>query len=335
MNFLSNISNEIKAKMVIAINLFLIFALMTVSVYAWFASQTDNRVDAYEIQIGANSDLELSFDGKQWAGSLDLSDLKNAIGNSVLDSIKLIDVTSDGNDFRIPQLILKENYAEVNESGSWSTAKANQDYLEFTLQMRSRDKLSVYLSSTSMATPASAVLTGADCGNPTSYATGSNTFSRDCVAGALRVSYENIDDERQIWITNPEFHLNNRIGSAEYTMDTNANATAYANGSATGEVGKDFYWNNPKVHYYYRGNVLSIFDADKTLYTLPDSVTAEPAGTSTKLAVLDGTVDESGYYYSSTTFRIWIEGCDTEARRALVSGKFNLSLILDTYDVIE
>ena len=332
---MKNLREKLNDKTIIAINLFLIFVLMTVSVYAWFASQTDNRVDAYEIQIAANSDLELSFDGNKWAGSLNLSDLKNAVGSSVLDSVKLVDVTSDGNVFRIPQLILKENYAEVNTSGSWITARANRDYIEFNLQMRSRDKLSVYLSSASMATPASAVLTGADCGNPTSYATGSNTFSRDCVVGGLRISFENVDGDRQIWITNPELHLNNKIGSDEYSMDTNAGATSYANGSATEELGKDFFWNNPKVHYYYNGDVLSTYNADKTFYALPESVTEEPAGNATKLAVLDGTADANGYYYSKTTFRIWLEGCDTETRRALVSGKFNLSLVLDAYDIIE
>lgn len=329
---MKKISSKTKAKMIIVINLFLIFSLMTVSVYAWFASQTDNHVDAYDIKIGANSDLELSLDGEKWAGSLDLSDLKNAYGASIIENLKMVNVTSDGTTFRIPQLIKKENYAEVNTSGAWGTAKPNQDYLEFTLKMRSKDKLSVYLSPKSQAAPASSVLTGADCGNPSTYATGSNTFSRDCIVGALRVSYENSVGTKQIWITNPEFHLNNKIGSTDYTMDTNAGETSYTNGSATGKSGEDFFWNDPKTHYYYNGNVLTVFEAQNTIYTLPDTETPDPSEiTSTKLAVLDGTADENGYYYGETTFRIWIEGCDTEARRALVDGKFNLSLILDTF----
>lgn len=334
---MKKISNKSKAKITIIINLFLVFALMNVSVYAWFASQTENRVDAYDIQVGANSDLELSLDGNKWAGSLDLSDKKNALGSSIIDNLKLIDVTSDGDTFSIPELIQKENYAEVNTNAyaSWTPAQVNQDYLEFDLKMRSKSKMSVYLSSKSGASPASAVVTGENCGNPSTYATGSNTFSRDCIVGALRVSFENADKQRYIWITNPEYHLNNLIGSPDYTMDANAGATAYPNGSETGALGHDFFWNNPKVHYYYAGNVLSTFDSNYTLSKLPDTSTNNPSEiTSTKLAILDGEPDENGYYQKTTTFRVWIEGCDTEARRALVSGKFNLALILDTFELV-
>lgn len=331
---MKKISSKIESKKIIIINLFLIFALMTISVYAWFASQTDNRVDAYDIQVGANSDLELSFDGKKWAGSLDLSDLENALGSSILESIKLIDVTSDGSNFRIPQLIKKDNYAEVNTAADWTPARVNQDYIEFSLKMRAKNKMSVYLSSKSQATPASSVVIGENCGNPSTYATGSNTFSRDCIVGALRVSFDNFDGTKHIWITNPEYHLNNKIGSDVFTMDTNAGATTYLNGSMAGELGQDFYWNNPKAHYYYAGNNLTIFDDNRTISTLPNTATNDPSGIiSTKLAVLDGEPDENGYYNGETIFRVWIEGCDTEARRALLSGKFNLSLILDTFSV--
>lgn len=331
---MKQINRKTKTKMIIVVNLFLIFALMTVSVYAWFASQVDNRVDAYDIQVESDNALELSFDEEMWSGSLNLADLKNADGESVLDTMKFVEVTGNGSAFNIPQLTQKTNYALVNTAVKWDPAVPNQDYLEFTVYMRSKDKLSVYLSSDSKASPASSVVKGADCGNPSSYASGANTFSKDCIVGALRVSYNNTANSKFIWITNPEFHLNNTIGSSDYTMDTNAGSTTYANGSSTHAEGSNFYWNNPKTHYYYNSSrALTTYTSGNTLSALPDTVSTAPAVTTTKLAELTGTVDANGYYYGETTFRIWIEGCDTEARRALVDGKFNLSMVLDSFPI--
>ena len=118
--------------------------------------------------------------------------------------MKLVEVTGNGTSFRIPQLTQKNNYAIPNTSGTWTTATANEDYLDFTVYMRSKDRLDVYLSSASAATPASSVVSGANCGNPSNYASGDDSFSKDCVVGALRVAYLNNSSVRYVWITNPE-----------------------------------------------------------------------------------------------------------------------------------
>lgn len=317
-----------KKKLLIAVNLFLIFTLMTVSVYAWFASQVDNRVDAYEIQVESDNALELSFDKVTWGGTLNLADYKSG-GNLVLDTMKFVEVTSDGETFRIPQLTQKNNYAEVNTSGDWTDAMANKDYLEFTVHMRSKDALDVYLSSDSKAAPASSVVTGADCGNPSSYASGDNAFSKDCVVGALRVSYLDSSNTRRIWITNPNFHLENTVGSSDYSMKTDATDSAYTDLTE----GTPFEWNNPYHHYYYNTSNALVEQTTDVIVALPDTISSVPTETSTKLTSLSGTKDANDYYNASVTFRVWIEGCDTEARRALVDGKFNLSLVFDTFGI--
>lgn len=328
---MKQIKTTSKSKYMIMLNLFLILALMTASVYAWFASQVDNHVDAYEITVESDNALELSFDGVTWGGSLNLADYK-VNGTSVMSSLKMVEVTSDGNTFRIPQLTQKTNYALVNTSAQFSNAVANQSYLDFTVQLRSKDKLSVYLSSESKAEPVtpSDKLTGETCGNPSTYASGANAFSKDCIVGALRVGYTDNSGTNQIWITNPEFHLNNKIGSADYSMTINANAT-YSDGSSNSTEGYDFYWNDPKVHYYYNGKVCT--KNTSAITEIPDSVNGQPTGTKTLIAQLSGTPNEKGYFTDSVTFRVWIEGCDTEARRALVGGQFNLSLVFDTFGI--
>lgn len=319
---------KISKKLVIIINLFLITALMTVSVYAWFASMVENRVDVYEITVESDNALELSFDGESWGGSLNLANYKDSNGDSVMEKIKFVEVDGDGTNFRIPQLTQKTNYAEVNTSADWSTAYANQDYLEFTVLMRSKDKMNVYLSSESVAKAVSSVLTGEGCGNPSTYSTGANSFSKDCIVGALRVSYENAAGTNYIWITNPEFHLNNKVGSPDYSMDAEATFGKYSDG--TGAEGNDFYWNDPYKHYYYINQTKTTFA--NTLYELPESVNSKP-GDSTLVGNLTTTQDSNGYYTDSVTFKVWVEGCDTEARRALVDGIFNLSLVFDTFGV--
>ena len=151
LNFIKN------KKFIIIINLFLITTLMTVSVYSWFASMVDNRVDAYEIQVESDDSLELSFTGEDgtWAGTLNLADLMlDGTSTSVLDSMKFVEVTGNGETFYSPQLIQKNNYAVVNPSGDWPLSVANQDYLKFTVKMRSKEQLNVYLSSSSNASPA-------------------------------------------------------------------------------------------------------------------------------------------------------------------------------------
>lgn len=322
---MKRISIRSNRKFIIIVNLFLILTLMVVSVYSWFASHLDNRVDAYDITVESDNALELSFDGVVWGGSLNLADLKSADGSTkVLDSMRFIEVTGDGETFRIPQLTQKNNYAEVNADGTWFTAKPNEDYLEFTVHMRSKDKLNVYLSSASFASPIASVITGASCENSSSYSTGADAFSKDLIVGALRVSFENSANNRYIWIPKPQYHLNNKVGSSSYSMDTNAAEASYSDG--TGALGEDFYWNNPYKHYYYNDTDNTTTDYSNTLTSLTQDETD-----STLLASLNTQVGD--YYTDTVTFRIWVEGCDTEARRALMDGRFNLSLVFDSYGI--
>lgn len=320
-------------KFIIAINLFLIAILMVVAVYAWFASHADNRVDAYDIQVESDSALEMSFDGKTWGGTLNLADYKISDAN-VLESMKFVEVTGDGTNFQIPKLIQKQNYAEVNTEIEWDDAKANEDYLQFTLYLRSKEKLDVYLSSESKASPASAVVTGEGCGNPSTYASGEDTFSKDCIVGSLRVAVKDDSDvQKFIWITNPNFHLNNTIGSNTYSMTTDAESGDFT----TDSTGVNFYWNDPYTHYYYDSarTRTTASTSDVIAGNLPDTITNGPNddNAKTKIASLKKTTEGGEFFTSQATVTIWIEGCDTESRRALVDGKFNLSLVLDAFSV--
>lgn len=322
-----------KNRYLISVNLFLIAILMVVAVYAWFASNANNRVDAYDVQVQSDSTLQLSFDGSTWSSKLDLANLnKEGTETSVLDTMKFIAVTGDGDNFYIPQLQQKQTYAIVKETG-WSNAKPNEDYLKFTVHMRSKDAINVYLSSDSYAAASSEVVKGENCGNPSTYATGSETFSKDCIVGALRVAgFDNSGSKKFVWIPEPKYHLNNPIGTDNFTMDTNAGESSYTQGDDS--VNGNFKWNNPYEHWYYdkSGETYTLTKmTDNVLTSLPDTVQSVPVDGKTLVASLKGTKDANDYYNAQATFVVWVEGCDTEARRALVDGKFKLSLVLDAF----
>lgn len=328
---MKNIKAKSSKKPIIIVNLVLITVLMVVAVYAWFAVNADNHVKMYDIEVHSDNPLQLSFDGTTWSEGLNLNDF--AInGKKVLENMKFIEVTGDGSKFNIPTLIQHDNYAlpDTSTSSVWKVAAANEDYLDFTVHMRSQDPLDVYFSSASFAEPSSSVVIGADCGNKSSY----GDFSKDCIVGALRVAAYKDTDRKFIWITNPEYHLDNVKGSSSYAMEVDKTASTV---SAT-----NFTWNNPYTHFYYEvsGTTKTAKSLSSTLANsqvfagnLPNTESAKPADTRTLLGTLDGTKNADGYYEDTVTFRVWIEGCDTEARRALVNGKFNLTIMLDSFAI--
>lgn len=344
-------------KTIIIINLLLILALMTGSVYSWFAVNVENRVDVYEIEVEADNALELSFTGDEnsWSNSLNLSDFKNSDGESVLTKLNFGEITGDGTTFQVPTLSQYGNYALVDKNADWSGATANVDYLKFTVHLRSQDPLYVFLSSDSAATPATDNYTGADTERPAacSFATDEKKFSKDCIVGALRVGFDDVDGKdgelnklNNIWITNPKLHLTNTIGSDDYSMDFDAVSTAYSDGpydeippNPTDILDKNYKWNDPYTHYYYDSSKnlqKAVADVD-VITELPDTVTQSPYDDQGNprgilLAKLDdeNCIVSEGYYTDTVEFTIWLEGCDTEARRALVGGKFKLSLAFDS-----
>lgn len=319
-----------KTKYLIIVNLLLILSLMTASVYAWFSVNVDNNVNAYEIEVESDNSLELSFttgDNAAWANSLNLNNLTDSNNQKVMETMKFVEITGDGTSFLIPQLEQKGNYVNLDKTKEWTPAQMNKDYLQFTVYMRSKEALSVYLSSDSAANPCSSTYVGADSGNKS----GNGDFSKDCVVGALRVAYQGTGLSKYVWIPKPEFHLDNLKGSETYNMVTNATSTSYSDG--TGAVNEAYEWNNPYEHYYYNSSK-TFSKASETglnlVTSLPKTETPDNAGSSL-LATLTKANANDEYYTGSATFTVWVEGCDTEARRALVGGKLNLSLVLDSF----
>lgn len=312
---LKTIKEKHTHKLMIVVNIVLICVLMVVAVYAWFASNANNNIKAYDITVETDNNLEVSFDNASWSSGLDLNNYV-LDGKNVMENMKFVNVTSDGiTSFKVPQLTQYANYADITTSGTLNDATANKDYLSFTVYMRSKDKLDVYFGSGSNATPVADTVTGTACGNKSDY----GDFSKDCVVGAARLSAVSETTENFVWIPAPQYYLENNKGLNTYTMHTNATKNAYTT---------DFGWSDSFTHYYYNGSVQTL-DSAKTITTIPDTLNSKPTSTTTKLASLTQNGD---YFTGQITFKIWIEGCDTEARRALAGGKFNMNVNLDSFN---
>lgn len=320
-----------RTKKLIVINSVLLAVLVVGFVYAWFAINYNSKVDTDDVEVVADSALEISLDGNNWSSYLYLND------TNILQNLDFRDITGVGDgSFLRPTLTQMAGFATVGEGANWSTPQATDgtqtadntaDYIKFDLYMRSADKLNVYLGSASSVTPVSTKLLDIQSSEATLYNKSSyGSFSKDLVAGAVRVSATDSSHSRLFtWIPCPNIYLDTKYDEAisSYNIITNASSTGtYTAG------------NSPYEHYYYNStHTLSTLDAstaaDKLLTSLQD--TTSTAVSSQKLASLTDK-DANGYYSDQVTVYIWLEGCDNEARRAFAGGKFSVSLSLDAQD---
>jgi hypothetical protein len=190
-------------------------------------------------------------------------------------------------------------------------------------------------------------------------------FSTDAIVGAVRVAFINyvdnhesgstVTEEQQssyadtpalIWIPRPDLYLNNNPTNAQTTrekeisgwgLNTNVGSTDTFNLVSDSQTNPSY---STYIHQYY-----NIFEKNVahgiTTYTgavaskLDTSVSGANKvtfGTSRDLVTLTHINDTNNdnepddqYYYGKVRVRIWIEGTDSEARRALAGGKFSVS----------
>lgn len=342
-----------KTKKLIIANSLLLTFLAVGFAYAWFAANYRSSVDSDQVEVIADSALEISFTGEDgtWKNYLNLADSNSGITWSNLE-FKDITGSGDGTFFR-PTLSQFDGYAQVDTDTPLTTLDAssiNKDYIKFDLYMRSTDKLNVYLGDGSQVQPLAADgrtnnnligpyadATAQDLYHKSSY----GDFSKDIVAGAVRVSasnptYDTSIDHIFTWIPRPNIYLD---------LATNAALPAdktYKELLKTDASSSDTYTNgNPYVHTYYASagatNTTDL-ESDKTV---TGDIVKNSSGTGSfdtnkaklKLSTL-AVPKGNNYYQEKVTIYIWLEGCDNEARRAFVGGKFKVSLGLTAEDYI-
>lgn len=310
-----------KTKKLIVANSILLTFLVIGFVYSWFASNYGNQVDGDRVEIITDSALEISLNGTDWSSYLDLA---NSPGHIDMANLKFKDISGSGaGSFIRPALNQMNGYAEVNtdSSSEWSTPTANTDYIKFDLYMRSYDPLDVYLGNGSSVTPVTDYAhllnissTDAVLYNKSSY----GSFSKDLVAGAVRVSAVKETSHLFTWIPCPNIFLNASPTQAITTYDISIDKTTGSSFTHTYLDSDITTKANTEV------NLNAALTATGTLDGLPDT---------THLATLNST-KVGDFYQDMVTVYIWLEGCDNEARRAFVGGKFNVKLSLSATDIV-
>lgn len=319
-------SKRIK-KLIIA-NVVLLGLLVAGFTYAWFATSYGNVVDADQVQVIADSALELSFDNSNWSTYLKLD----------TTGLEFTDITGSGDSkgdenangaFWKPSLSQMGGYAEVTsgEADVWKTPVANKDYIKFDLYMRSAEKYDVYLGKGASVTPVSRQLIGLAENDSTNNKSAFGKFSKDLVAGAVRVSAvadanSSTHSHLFTWIPCPNIYL--PFGPSEEITEYSGLRTDFAkNETVTGNI------IHPFKHFYYptkKAAEMTELPADKLVTNTITETTQK------KLASLTKASDSDTYYTGKVTVYIWLEGCDNEARRAFVDGKFTVKLLISAQD---
>lgn len=306
---------SIKKNKLIVANSILLVLLVFGFAFAWFAVNYSNTVDCDQVEIVADSALEISFTGADgsWKNYLNLNDSNSGVD---FDTLEFRDITGSGDGtFWKPALNQGSGFASVISTDEWLLPTANKEYIKFDLYMRSADPLTVSLGDGASVTPVNSPLLGANAGNKSSY----GNFSKDIVAGAVRVSATHDTNGRIFtWIPRPNIYL---------AADPEAEITSYniiTNAAAAGTFSVGI---SPYEHWYYpsKGSVM----AQLTTNVITGDITTVNQQRLVNLTTKDAA---TGYYQDKITVYVWLEGCDNEARRAFVGGNFKLSFALSSAD---
>ena len=306
--------NSNKKKLIIANTCLLLFLIIG-CVFAWFATNYNNQVDVNQVEVVVDNALELSLDNEHWKSNINLA--SDDATNDWFSTIKFTDITGSGDGtFYRPVLTQGDNGATVNTNENFGTPIHNEidgDYVKLTLYMRSKDPLNVKLGDGSSLEPLDISLTGSGVTNPSS-GSGTTMFSRDIIVGGMRISAVNGSEHLFTWIPRPDIYVDTTGNIAYENIKLNQTNNA-----------------NALTHFYLNGNKVSTPVALDSTKTLTGDITKDNEKV---IATLTGSTNEYGYYTDSVDICIWLEGCDNEARRAFVGGKFKLYLNLISEDAV-
>lgn len=344
------ISKSTKKTLLMVVNVVLIVALLAISTYAWFFRNLADNVDSELIQFTAGLTLEVNLENNE--ETYGYSKTINGFSSSALSK----EITGDGvqSHFLYPKLATDEQsslyYPDTTGATGWSdysTMVAQSDYIYQRLYFRSSIPVDIYLANGSYVKSVSET-TGKPLMSTTKANLDSdrvvtvpdalgNYYSKDCVVGATRVAFVDPTEQKStlLWIPRPDIFcgLNgegNIVMNAPNTVPENFSSIEPL--SSVNNPYPDIV-PNPNEHWYYKIandqiSKITLNNVEKKGNFLTGTKNLSPinepnpeygyVGTTTKAA--DST-DE--YYRTVIDVAIWVDGCDAEARKEFVGGKFN------------
>lgn len=272
--------------------------LLVAATYTWFTNSKKADAQGIGVTVQTPENLEISLDGVNYNNALYWES----------SSLNLLDVTGDGKTIIRPSLYQENGEAKPNLDGEWAAAQKNVEYISIDIYMRSLDRMNVFFASGSSIDPkASPIIWPAGTDTTTLNKSSYGDFSKDCIVGAARLAVVDSSDQVPfVWIPHPELYLD--ASGEQWTMtDTRTGGETYVHK----------YYDLLKAQHTGSNTICSAFDSAKNKYCF---------ATDQKITELNGEPNSDGYYVSKVTINVWIEGCDTEARRALSGGNFDVNI---------
>lgn len=283
---------------------------------AWFINYRTNLMKAPQIRIEGGEFMEISHGSNPWSNAVEIQ-------------TKTLhwDVTGDGVTLLRPVLTQSGVTASPDQSAEWQPASGEPegewvDYIEIPLTFRSDKQVSIYLDKNSKVTPhgdpeklrvyTPQGVTGEDrqrVVNVSSHSTNTTLFSRNYIAGAVRVAVleEETDAEGNTQLTRKALWIPNRdIQLVTDPYDVKTGADAAVEDSYT-------YFDSTKTQRALAESEYCTLDEDAFVTQMP----AEKV---------------NGMYQTKLVVRVWVEGTDREARLALAGGEFDVYLRFTSSD---
>jgi hypothetical protein len=321
------------------------------AIWAWFSSNQSATATGLSVSTKTPNTLDIalvekvdgeekSYKDTEFTSSINLDQQMSVVRTMITD------VTSDGVNFIIPTTNQTNGVRQVEGTteNNWTRAAKNSEYLSIPIYVRSQTP-EIYVSGSSKLEA-----TLKDANGDVENKSDAGDFSRNGIAGAVRVSIVDMtksieedttynptdtDAVKLLWIPRPDIYL-----------DTSGNEWELKTLSANDIINK-----KTNIHSYYQinnsedkssgvssGTGVAKLEVDPTDTNKPINVVASTYGSGSSIPTLGSnqeiattsdvkwTSDDTTYYIYKFAVNIWIEGEDSEARRALNNGKFKLYL---------
>lgn len=317
------------------------------AIWAWFTAQNSATASGISLKTESPETLEIAVanadgtipDDDEFTSSLDLDNYISVI--KTLDK----DITSDGFSFIIPETNQSSGTRYVVDPGvsggnDWVEAVANEDYISIPIYVRTKSDMALYVSEKS-SVEATLFDSSGNIVDESSFCTG---VSVNAIAGAVRVSVVDMtseidvdnntvlsytpssSDEKLLWITRPDLYFDGSSLTTEVADNT------------YGTYQHQYYSVNSGVEKtittiqtvedgssVVKASVYKSADETPTLST--NCQLSEDGDSNNKIYTFtDSEGTETEYFMHKFVVNIWIEGTDSEARRALNEGTFKLNL---------
>lgn len=306
-----------------------LIAIALTGVISWFTNKTEATADGINVTCEAPDGLEVAIVPhgsneklKYQTGTIDLTKCESL--SNLFSNLSFEELTSDGLHFYKPKLNQSGSTVTVDTTDKWSDAEdyayinhSDSDgtsipYLSLDIYMRSKNAHTIVLGSDTYIKPNSDKLNGADSGNKSEL----GDFSKDCIVGAVRMSTVVKNEaklwEPKLWIPAPNILYDYDKGTVSTEIkDKNSESFKHKYWKVTDlqpspdeQVAEDVIVNNNCDYKIGKNDALNIALSK----------------------------DDDGLFKENFTLNIWVDGEDTEARQAMVGGKFTASIKLKISD---